>query len=1046
MSIARTTLQGGMNEVIPPEHLPEDQASLIQNMRIDQSGQWRAVRVPREAQQGITQLSEWTWSWKPVHLPADCIEDTIYISFSNLGNLSVVYKKSSGYHTAGIRGRFNVSKLRVASDAQQFVMVDGRDGNGAYRLTIDADGAIHLRKFGTQRPLSKPVVHQIDNERFKDGEGTGMPVGSILLYCYCIVNEYGERSNPSPVVVCDTASWYAKGELLESSYSYSDVNKGSIVRVSVECAIPVPDEAKRVELYRTSSQYCESIAPLDTMKLVAAKDTDGASSINITDTNFASPTQIDYENDSAPAGDDIALDSGTMFIANAVNDDNFPGDVSNVWAITIENKNPLNYINRWITLDIRSKESAVSGLQKLVDLEGYNLFDKCIFFDSDRVSPLTAYGINNTSETFKECTDIVSGDTIKYWMLLHIQIPYIPANAEKTIYLVEGEWGRAYPDHPPLPIALDTANQNEMTELYDLRIDNPVRDENCIISTGKTNDSVVSTDSWQEEGGNKANALFSRADTGSIPTTIEDPIRYRDDQFTGDGVIISLSNVIYLDGANHGNATISYERISGLIARNDGYIYGFGFNSQPTNGYLKIFETNFKSSSSGRRSLQGFFSHQNISNGVKFRASIYEESTIKSSTEVVLPIQTTDVVSFYFFVSWERQRNQGGSNNTQTALNVCILAFCNDKEYWGRTQADNLPSLERRESPKLILYPSRVISLGNWYMNNGEYVENAYEAFEFSRFGTHFPVEAIGYRGTYTEISGSKYIVNQNVTFEHLSMVNEKRPGRIRWSLGGSVPSLYERNIQDEVTGIIPVRSFQPMDEHNTILVFTDRRVIRMPLLGDNKEASAVYTEIEGIGLQDRKALAQVDGGIIWSERSGIYYLSGRGLEKISLGRVEPGTYRVIFNSRDREVLFVNAQGTARVYSLEWNNWSIRNYGIEARGFIEYNGLWCLIGSNGIYELSPEDDDSTLIPKILTRKMALGRGGKIRRITLHSAAGTVRAYIYNHRLPGGYTSSPTYNVSGDDPKAIPGLSGDYVQFEIATDRIKSIEIEDNSNG
>ncbi|HOZ02099.1 MAG TPA: hypothetical protein PLG20_09790, partial [Candidatus Syntrophosphaera sp.] len=120
-----------------------------------------------------------------------------------------------------------------------------------------------MRRFGTEQPKTKPTILQIDNERYEDEAYTGLPVGSILFYCYCIVNEYGERSNPSPLAICDTAQWLAKGTLeLEEDYAYIDINGGSIKSVSVSCAIPQPDEAKRIELYRTGTPYFESAVPL----------------------------------------------------------------------------------------------------------------------------------------------------------------------------------------------------------------------------------------------------------------------------------------------------------------------------------------------------------------------------------------------------------------------------------------------------------------------------------------------------------------------------------------------------------------------------------------------------------------------------------------------------------------------------------------------------------------------------------------------------------------------------------------------------------------
>ncbi|HNX38858.1 MAG TPA: hypothetical protein PKI15_10910, partial [Candidatus Cloacimonadota bacterium] len=181
-----------MAEAVPPELLKEDQAALIQNMRVAADGSLEAVRVPRAIATG-SQLPAHTYSWEPVYLPTDCIESVVYVCFSNAGNLYLTYKKTAGYYsTANILTGIDTDNLQVSFDSQQFLFIDGRDGMGAQRIVIDSLGAITCRRFGTQQPTTAPVIRQIDNSKYEDQKFTGMPVGSILFYAYCIVNEYGE--------------------------------------------------------------------------------------------------------------------------------------------------------------------------------------------------------------------------------------------------------------------------------------------------------------------------------------------------------------------------------------------------------------------------------------------------------------------------------------------------------------------------------------------------------------------------------------------------------------------------------------------------------------------------------------------------------------------------------------------------------------------------------------------------------------------------------------------------------------------------------------
>ncbi|HPS39951.1 MAG TPA: hypothetical protein PL124_11095, partial [Candidatus Cloacimonadota bacterium] len=427
---------------------------------------------------------------------------------------------------------------------------------------------------------------------------------------------------------------------------------------------------------------------------------------------------------------------------------------------------------------------------------------------------------------------------------------------------------------------------------------------------------------------------------------------------------------------------------------------------------------------------------------VNITAGVYVNDTLQggSEAEASYPISgESGIMRGFAFVSWQRTKNSS-ADGTNTTLTVALL-IQGVGRYFCTATKPGLPSLERREDPSVFFYPYYGMSLGYWYVGMGEYVSDPHEIIALSKFGTHFPVSAIGYRKDFTLISGSYYIDNENVTISALTLANDKRPGRIRWSNGGAIPEMFERNVFQEIMRIMPVKSYMPTDEHNTLLIWTKDKLLRMSLSGDNKAASSLITEIKGVGLQSRYAIAQVDGGIVWSEGTGIYFLTPGELKVISKDRINIGSYTVLFNSVDREILFINSTGNARVYKIDNDFWSLINYGITATAFMTFEDKWCLICGSGAYELWPEDDDTTLTPLIRTRKIPARR--KWKRITLHSSGGTVKALVHNHRLSAGYTTTPEYALTGDDPCGIPGLSGDFIQLEIETDNIKSFDIEVN---
>ena len=191
MSATRYSLTGGMNNVLPAEHLPDGTAALIQNMRLRDDGAWEAVKIP-EYQDSIQFETPHVWKWEPVHMPrtAGANETSVWVYFGD-GACMVLWKDTNGeldLESLKPIGTYDLDHLRVSYDAQQFVFVDGREGHGAQRITINAEGEINCRAFGTQQPITAPTINQIDNSKYEDNKYTGMPVGSILYYAYCIVN------------------------------------------------------------------------------------------------------------------------------------------------------------------------------------------------------------------------------------------------------------------------------------------------------------------------------------------------------------------------------------------------------------------------------------------------------------------------------------------------------------------------------------------------------------------------------------------------------------------------------------------------------------------------------------------------------------------------------------------------------------------------------------------------------------------------------------------------------------------------------------------
>ena len=1048
MSATRYSLTGGMNNVLPAEHLPDGTAALIQNMRLRDDGGWEAVKIP-EYQDSIQFETPHVWKWEPVHMPrtAGANETSVWVYFGD-GACMVLWKDTNGepdLESLKPIGTYDLDHLRVSYDAQQFVFVDGREGHGAQRITINPEGEIACRSFGTQQPITAPTINQIDNSKYEDNKYTGMPVGSILYYAYCIVNEYGERSNPSPVTVCDTAQWLAKGELLVDDYQYTDVNGGSIKSVSVTCPIPVPSEAKRVELYRTHAEYFESSRPVDPMRLVRSVDLqDEANSVTITDASFTSPVEIDYENDCAPAGDDIVLESGTLFVANAVSNRTFAYPVSRVWMIRLDNQNTINYVNRWFTIDIRDEGdcgnlACFEGLTDAGAICEPGTRNKWRFVDTDMITPLKAYMCPGPG-ILKKVTNAMAA----YSNLTHIQIPYVMASAEKIIYLVEFDEHHGDYGNPCNKLA----TADDYQAFHDSRIDNPVRDENCIVAHGVINNTTKVSDGWQKALGNKANAIMDTPSTTSnpaVPTSSTAAI-YIDSEELGMG-IANTNTPIYKQSANN---VWEYSKADGMPGTHRGFIYGRaviepvdGEYNPLLNNYLfaLVPVTGTGEANGWAKGVLWLLGDANTGvNQIRFWINIYGTNDSYNwgvdLSNISIPLG--ERANLYVFYSWETRLAQESDYWDQTCdATIALLLHYPDGTRKAVKRTMTHPIWGTHDPSYISIRNYESVPTGMWYVNLGEYISDEDEIYSLSRFNTHFesPASVIGWRSE----TSSRRVVNKNVTWEAYELRNEKRPGKIRWSLGGAVPELYERNIFQEIKRIIPLKSWQPTDEHNTLLIWTKDKVLRMALSGDNREASALITEMHGVGLQNPDELAQVTEGVIWKDGSGIYLLNANSLKEIGRQVVDIAdeTMTALYDKKNKEVLFIPADGNAYCYNLKWGAWSRLDYGLDAKQFIEYDGKWCLV-ADGVYDLDPTDD-TKLAPLIRTKKHPARL--KLRRLTIHPSAGKVKALIHNHRLAAGYTASPTYTLSGDDPKAMPQLSGDYVQFEIVTDTIHTYDIE-----
>ncbi len=92
-------INGGMNNVIPPHLLPDGQAELIRNLYKDKDGVWKDINVPEvmlDLSDSYLEDAVKVVQWKPSKVPADCIDDFVYVVFTSDGVAKLVYRGTEG--------------------------------------------------------------------------------------------------------------------------------------------------------------------------------------------------------------------------------------------------------------------------------------------------------------------------------------------------------------------------------------------------------------------------------------------------------------------------------------------------------------------------------------------------------------------------------------------------------------------------------------------------------------------------------------------------------------------------------------------------------------------------------------------------------------------------------------------------------------------------------------------------------------------------------------------------------------------------------------
>lgn len=385
-------------------------------------------------------------------------------------------------------------------------------------------------------------------------------------------------------------------------------------------------------------------------------------------------------------------------------------------------------------------------------------------------------------------------------------------------------------------------------------------------------------------------------------------------------------------------------------------------------------------------------------------------------------------------VSWRRVTAFG--DNTQYTIAILIN---NTLKFFHHTL--ELHSVDMNNDMLLVHSVKENSSYGDniyphWLgLRLNSYVENEWQALSILRFMPFYPTDGIGAYNEFGLIGTNQIgFMNSNVDIGVMQISSDIRPGRVTWGSQYSRSAMNEININENVLALASVRSFQPSDEHNTVLIFTPDNVYMLSLLGMNAEDYRLLKFISGIGIANKYAICATHSGIVWLSDHGLMEISANGVANISKGTMDMTNVSTI--TYDGEHNWIWARGTVGgkdicyVFQCDERVWWEYRGDVMPDDFIGgvKDGAWVSYADKKVYEHGDESNggDNTIRTKAI---MPLGKKiGRIKAISsMPSASYSLSAKLYGENIENSETSS-TVTAYTNRKTAIPGLSADYIQL------------------
>lgn len=643
----------------------------------------------------------------------------------------------------------------------------------------------------------------------------------------------------------------------------------------------------------------------------------------------------------------------------------------------------------------------------------------------------------------------IDTDTVRIEMLSWIRIPQMLAHQDKSIYLVLFSELPTKIENEFVPLVVSNPSGEEMLLRHFYRdkfVRNPIPNEETYVASGYNISEILQIDSLETEGYSKKNAASLIAPIDGVEhdyNIVEDEVTRYDEKANGTltgGAYVPA--VFHPTNAMHRNIGAHRHFRCGVRLAEKGYMWGS--TVIPEDGEIPNHERVYICGlAPSNLAVLYVAAYLRKVNGL-WKMTIETQNVTTSTPLTVFGIGeygTGAGERIHVVVSWDGDKlYEGSSSGTGYSpfMDVKCGILARGKFVW-----HEFVSVNNIDTSEKMTYIDKAKLPAMFGLRTGVALKDDWQLLSVLRTMPVFPTSSIGALDRFEGIGETSQIVylNNNISIERMSVAEDTTPGRIQWGAYGAMPDLNEYNIHEDIMGLCPIKSFQPTDEHNTILVFTRDNTYILALLGDSANSCTVIKQLNGIGLVERGALCATHTGVAWLSQQGIMHITSEGTENLTRGRIDVKHITSLIYDTERNWLWArgkDSQGNQhtyvyQLYEMLWWQYSGSVHPDDFVGTLDDNLAWVCYADKNIYKegsvgYAKDEHNPTLIK---TRAIALQK--KLSRIKLIGDLGggqyKLKARLYSDKITG-YKETGDFDTNMNSPTAIPGLAADYVQLDI----------------